>query len=587
MYTVRSNHSLTAAIAEKLSPKQEPADEAFAIAAVLPEPGTPSVPAQPIAVVGIHGISPIQRYAFQDQLAGGLLSYLNANETATGSKRVWRPMAYWPHVGKKPGDPQLKPTALRLYRDDESNPEEPTTQVYDVYEGYWSPLSKGKTNIVALLQWLLRCTFLATSSTARIPATCKKLCWDAGYLMAALSLGLGSVIAAFVVGVFAWHQFTVIFIPIATTVSTSATSYVLSFSATAANPLSALTSLPFIAFIQLLITVVIGYLLVQLVVVLIAWRQTSIRSNELLDDARKQGRFKRDTIAANKFQRTATIVFSIIVLLLIVVDAVLLRGFGFNDWGKAGLYGFFVVAAIAFIQFARFVADFVVEDVLGDIQVYTTHDCNAEFYAIRDAILTTVTSALLGPLNAVNPHKSAVHAKECLYKSIHVIGHSLGSTIALDVLIRLRQLVQEAAVDRDAWGRVRSLTTFGTSLEKTRFFFDVRQPTVSAAEDQWANDIYGRFFSMDRRVLRTADNTKGVYWSNHWYLRDIVANRIVSYWSDVHAGAKDSTFRPGQLAHPICRNYKMRPNKPFYAWVHSEYLADPVFWRHFGPVVTG
>src|ERR1700676_4635423 len=37
-------------------------------------------PPQPIAVVGIHGISPIQQYAFQDQFATGLLAYLNARD---------------------------------------------------------------------------------------------------------------------------------------------------------------------------------------------------------------------------------------------------------------------------------------------------------------------------------------------------------------------------------------------------------------------------------------------------------------------------------------------------------------------------
>ena len=37
-------------------------------------------PPKPIAIVGVHGISPIQQYAFQDQLATGMLSYLNAQE---------------------------------------------------------------------------------------------------------------------------------------------------------------------------------------------------------------------------------------------------------------------------------------------------------------------------------------------------------------------------------------------------------------------------------------------------------------------------------------------------------------------------
>ena len=45
---------------------------------------------------------------------------------------------------------------------------------------------------------------------------------------------------------------------------------------------------------------------------------------------------------------------------------------------------------------------------------------------------------------------------------------------------------------------MRSLTTFGTALEKTRFLLDVRNPTVSAAQQQWQNDSYGRFFTLNR-----------------------------------------------------------------------------------------
>ncbi len=181
-------------------------------------------PPPPIAVVGVHGISPIQQYAFQDQFATGLLAYLNARddrnlgieyvERRCGTDRRtkivphvperrkrhdrrsmipdrrtaprpakppqpdrrrvrnrWIATPYWPRVSKRAEDPVLKPSALRLHLRAEDNYTQPATQVYDVYEGYWSPLSKGKSKLASLMLWLLRCTFLATSSTARLPAT--------------------------------------------------------------------------------------------------------------------------------------------------------------------------------------------------------------------------------------------------------------------------------------------------------------------------------------------------------------------------------------------------------------------------------
>ena len=133
-------------------------------------------PPRPIAIVGVHGISPIQQYGFQDQLATGLLGYLNAVEQAASSGRKWTATPYWPREANDEKTPVLKPSALRLHCDDEPDPENPRGRVYDVYEGYWSPYSKGKTNIAKLLAWLLNCTFLATSSTAKIPASWAS--WD-------------------------------------------------------------------------------------------------------------------------------------------------------------------------------------------------------------------------------------------------------------------------------------------------------------------------------------------------------------------------------------------------------------------------
>ena len=70
---VRSVRALGAELRQMVEPRAEAA-YADAITAVV------AGPPQPIAVVGVHGISPIQQYAFQDQLATGLLAYLNARD---------------------------------------------------------------------------------------------------------------------------------------------------------------------------------------------------------------------------------------------------------------------------------------------------------------------------------------------------------------------------------------------------------------------------------------------------------------------------------------------------------------------------
>ena len=575
MTQVRSSKGLTedllkAGVAP--APKAAVAAEGLGIA-----PESRPVPG-PIAVVGVHGISPIQQYGFQDQLATGLLSYLNAVEAATMSGRTWLSSTYWPQVSKHPKNPVLKPSALRLHRDDQ-DPEKPAGRVYDVYEGYWSPFSKGKTNIASLLTWLLRITFLATSSTANVPASWRKLKWDIGYLVGALVLVAACLAGAVVTGAIAWTHFVALVDPHAPTTG--------SFFDVAFNPLQQIQLLPWTGWLQLVFDVVIAYLIVQLVVVANARRQTSARTAELSADSSDTGHFTQQTIAAGAFHRAATVLFVALVLVLAIIDGVILRQYHPDTMWRIMWHGVWLVAAIGLLQTARGIADFVVEDVLGDVQVYCTHDCNSSFFAVRQQIMDAVTKAVLGAVKAVGRTTAAAADDDLppLYDKIHIAAHSLGTTVALDVLMRVRQFVEEGSVDEEEWKRIRSFTTFGTALEKTRFLLDVRNPTVSAAQQQWQNDAYGRFFTLERSTLEHPFNDRGIFWSNHWYFNDIVANEIVSYKSDVRPGA---SFKWTDAAndHPICEDNLIANGRPFWVFVHGDYLGDPLFWKNAGPVFT-
>jgi pimeloyl-ACP methyl ester carboxylesterase len=221
----------------------------------------------------------------------------------------------------------------------------------------------------------------------------------------------------------------------------------------------------------------------------------------------------------------------------------------------------------------------VVDDVLGDVQVYTTHDTNAAYYLIREAIVVVVLETLLDVLSAVDEDGAP------LYHDIHVAGHSLGSTIALDTLIRARTLVEHGQIDESLWTRLRSLTTFGTALEKTRFLFDVRNPTVTAAQGQWEGDLYGRFFASEEEAL--PPGTQGIVrWRNLWYFRDIVANAISSYVSDVAPGEDPPPSGTARKNRLVCSDLPLESSAPFYAFVHGYYLGDPAFWRIVGPMLA-
>jgi hypothetical protein len=575
MDNVKSSQGLTEDLL-KAGVAQSPVDAAAPLAAAAPVESAP-VSRRPIAIVGVHGISPIQQYGFQDQLATGLLGYLNAVEQTAKSGRTWLSATYWPRVSKKPTDPVLKPSALRLYRDDEGDPETPSGRVYDVYEGYWSPFSKGKTNIASLLTWLLRCTFLATSSTARVPATWGKLFWDVGYLFAAIFAAALFVVLAFVAGSFAWGHFAQLFTDSSTTPS---------FLEFAFAPLAQMKILPWTGWLQLAFDVVLAYLVVQLVVVARTRLATRARTAELRRDGRKGGRFDTTTIKAESFHNFVTALLVVFVALLVLADLWMLQSYHPDHMLRILWHGMWLVLAVGFFQAARGIADFVVEDVLGDVQVYCTHDCNSSFFGVRSQIIDAVSKALLGALTAIERTASPADGEVPLYEKIHVAGHSLGTTVSLDVLIRLRQLVEEGSVDETDWLRIRSYTTFGTALEKTRFLLDVRNPTISAAQQQWQNDTYGRFFTNHRSALAEPDNTRGIFWSNNWYVHDIVANEIVTYKSDVEPGESFASWTAAKHEHEICENNLIAHPKPFWAFVHSDYIGDPLFWQNAGPVFT-
>ena len=360
-----------------------------------------------------------------------------------------------------------------------------------------------------------------------------------------------------------------------------------SFSSVIANPIAIAVKLPLPFYAQLVVEIAAAYVVVQLWVVHGVSASRRARTDESMNDAKTKGWFHSRTIQAAAFHRYVSIILWIALVVLVAVAAFLVVANSHLANVNPSIFipsSLGVVATVALLQVARAKADFAVEDVLGDIQIYTTHDENATYYVIRQGIIEVVSDALLSVLDAVDP-ANAANNKAPYYDRLHLFGHSLGSTIAMDVLISLRQLVEQSLLPPQNWARIRSLTTFGTSLEKTRFFFDVRKPTINATQDQFENDVYGRFFSDNPAVLANLDNRQGIYWSNLWYFRDIVANEIVSYASDVAPG-QSFTWQSGAPARPICANYQLPHNRPRFAWVHSDYLSDPLFWDKVAPVLA-
>jgi hypothetical protein len=514
------------------------------------------------AIFVIHGISPIQRYAIQDQFADGLFAFLSAQGG------TWARAIHWPHNN---ANSDITPSAIRIY--DATNGAGPETSpvAHDIYEGYWSPLSKGRTSFASVLQWLFSMTFLASSSTADLPCDWRKLRWDVGYLFAGLCasvfLGAGAILSAGV----AWRAFTKVATGKAAQVPTSIQGFV-----------TAALAMPMSAYIELGLVVALGYCIAQVFAIMRVRRAESRRTKALAGDESKpepgapKSHFQLSRISAASWHRVTWRFFLALTIAIVIAASAYViyqNATGALDAIKSLWLAFWVVVTFALAQAARFIANFAVENVLGDVQIYTTHDTNAEYFSIRNQIVDTVSRSLFGVLKCCDQGGAPI------YDTIQVAGHSLGSTIGLDVLMRMRMLVEEGSVAPREFSAIRSFVTFGTALEKTRFFFDVAKPTMSAAHDQWDADVFGRFFD-------DKPGPQAIYWRNIFYERDIVANEICTYTSDVPAGAADFVWQSDLPPRLICDNTKLEHKRPFWAFVHGDYIGDPLFWQIAGPIVT-
>ncbi len=435
---------------------------------------------------------------------------------------------------------------------------------FDVFEGYWSPLSKGRTNIASLLAWLMRCTFAASSSTARLFCSYRKLCWDFGYVGAIVLGAISCALAAFVLGTLSLSA-ALRSVP----ASAAAGSAKLTFSALLADPFKIL-SLPPIVYFDLAIDIAIAYLAVQIAILFKSGSEAAKAAVDLAEesDGNTPSSFRDKTRSATHWHKLATIVLVAIVVILAGIEALAPWGSDERRVRIGAMAG--LTVAYLFLRVARAVADFVVEDVLGDICVYSDRDTTSANYAVRGAIIETVAESLERVLTVAEP-----------YDAVHVFGHSLGSTIGLDTLLRVRQAVERDAVDERQWNAIRTFTTFGSALEKTKFFFDVRNPTLSAAGDQWAGDVYGAFFSATASAAKSTNQV--VYWQNFFYRNDIVANRLLSFVSDVAAGSKIGQMAPAaQKNRPVVENFPLKARGWITNFVHGDYLGDPNFWLQVG-----
>ncbi len=517
----------------------------------------------------IHGIHPTARYEIQDLFGTQLLRRLN--ETHPDPK--WSLNILWPKIAKddaQPGD--VHATALRICQGDDAD--DPQTAYFDVFEAYWSPIDKNQTTLGKVLEWIAGAIFVPLNASAKLYASTKKVLFDLGMLVAVLSISLALLALAAIAANWGYRIFATAATcalakppPNCETAIPSIVDFVL-------HPTTTLQQFAWPAIAYAIILFAGAYALTQL----------GISLYHSCAESYRRARIRRNAPSGVLDQRRLWRVWFQIFLALVAA---------FGLWWWPWFHPFVpdpahrlmwatltTVAMVGFFRSAFGTLNEFFVNTLGDVQIYTTYDENSAFYKFRKEIVELVEGVILqvlragsGPLETmpIPPDGFAIRGVKDpmpLYDRIIVAAHSLGSTIGLDALVNVHEMCAEGGVFPEQWNRVRAFVTFGSSLEKTKFFFDVKQPTVSASADHWRNDVYGRLFTDDFAAASSesppADSR--IFWANHWYPHDLVANRIESY-----------TDRGGR---GICENTQLQSKfSLFHPWVHSDYLWDENFWR--------
>jgi hypothetical protein len=473
------------------------------------------------AVIIIHGIGPLDRYQIQDQFAAELRDALNTETDDERRERFGGEAP--PRQGQWHADaiwpPVQRNEQLEGVRPsavrvhcDNSGVDVLQEPSVDVFEGYWSPVDKRQTNAFSVLSWLLRSIFSPIADT-RIAAPGKKTTYDIAVIVAVALL-----------------------VPVLTVLSLTS-----GYRAYIGLP----TSGPVPAWVALLVGLAGGYLVAQGLSRLVP-----------LLFVPRVGRSVRRPI------------FLVILGLIIVgITSYFAGGEYFDMFGRLG---WLLVTTTSARLLLSLMIDFLVDRV-GDIQIYATHNENERYYLLREKILQVVGDTALSVLRT----KDGLLAKP-LYDRVYLVGHSLGSSILMDVIIELHRLLMEGGLDESSWNRLRCFVSYGSSLEKTHYLLGCARPVAPQQVSEFKADLYSRLFSADPAALRPANaaTRPPMFWINYWYFSDVVANAIASYGRA--RSVDDPPPEPG--VHYTSLNARL-PSPAGVVWSHDHYLNDRRLWH--------
>ena len=189
---------------------------------------------------------------------------------------------------------------------------------------------------------------------------------------------------------------------------------------------------------------------------------------------------------------------------------------------------------------------------VGDVTAYINPQALDRFSELRRKVRDVVCATARAILEYKAPGDSSWH-----YDSVAVVGHSLGSVIAYDVV---NQIFMDDALEvakLDSLARVRTLVTFGSPLDKTAFVFGLHGKDT--------RDLREKLAARVQPLIEDYANRANLAWINVHSPWDIISGKLEFY---------DLPERP---RFPI-RNLR-DPDATIPLAAHTEYWANPLVWK--------
>lgn len=493
------------------------------------------------AILVIHGIGQQDPYETLDQFARGLVDHFQVPQALPLGQPLLEPLLI-NHEG-------WNEVAVRLTLRDGST--RLGYQTLDLYEFYWAPYTEGKISYLQTLNWLRR--------TVLTPLR---------YLASAYALfdrpdrqgGSGAAFLREVV------RILFLFLPVA------ALTYLVGYVITKADRIQPTLSSVAEIWRKHGFWHQSGLVALAGVAILVV---TMIRTiGKLRAEERLSRRVRVRSLSEEAIRRWMR--YALVTLALSTAASAFLAAWLWSDlllyWDR--IVRWHSVLALALVVLGQGLRKILVGYV-GDIAVYVNADAKAASYEARSKILKEAREAVLRLLRSQEG-----------YERIVLMGHSLGSVIAYDLLNRLLDEVRApygtgpqgklaGGLEAKELERIRGLVTFGSPLDKIYYFFRTEVPAQQAIRAQILSFMHGFRRAPSGRTYgnyrfpgyQIPDPSPDFTWINLWAAADPVSGHLDFY--EV-AGPRSSN--------PAANQFELR--YPLWRWgrAHVMYWSDPGFY---------